>query len=73
MSDLDDLMTRIDEINAKSAADLASTDIDALIAYHRRNRARKASGEKIGDQPKVDLRALLKLKAEPAAKITRRI
>lgn len=73
MSDLDDLMVRIDEINAKAAVDLSSTDIDDLITYHRRARARKASGEKIGEQPKVNLVELLKLKKTEPVKITRRL
>src|SRR5574337_336686 len=45
-SDLDLLMSRIDEINAKTDLPLPSSDIDALISYHRRARALKASGVK---------------------------
>ncbi len=45
-NDLDDLMSRMDDINAKPAIDLTALDIDTVIAYHRRNRARKAAGEK---------------------------
>lgn len=47
MNDIDTLMQRIEEINPKPAVDITATDIDDLIAYHRRNRARKAAGEKV--------------------------
>lgn len=46
MNDLNDLMSRIDEINAKSATELTPSDIDDVIKYHRQMRNRKASGEK---------------------------
>lgn len=59
MNDLDTLMSRIDEINAKSADELSSDDIDTIIAYHRRQRQRKASGEK-PTKPKVDLSGIMK-------------
>ena len=39
MSDLDELMSR-------DPLDLSAQDIDAIIAYHRNSRARKARGEK---------------------------
>jgi hypothetical protein len=39
MSDLDELMSR-------DPIDLSAQDIDAIIAFHRAQRARKASGEK---------------------------
>jgi hypothetical protein len=39
MSDLDDLMNR-------DPLSLSAQDIDAIIAYHRNARAKKASGEK---------------------------
>lgn len=46
MNDIDTLMLRIDEINAKSPADLTAVDIDNLVSYHRQQRARKESGIK---------------------------
>ena len=79
-NDVNILMNRIEEINAKPAADLDKDDLDLLIAYHRRNRARKAAGEKalghaITGVHKPDLNTMLNL---PMAKpkvigITRRI
>ena len=45
-NDVNTLMNRIEEINAKPAPDITDDDLNLLIAYHRRNRARKAAGEK---------------------------
>jgi hypothetical protein len=85
MNDLNTLMSRIDEINRATPHDLTDSDIDTLIAYHRRNRARKAAGEKlIGNKPAkqssgIDIMALMNLNVpKPAAigttgKITRRL
>jgi hypothetical protein len=79
-NDVNILMNRIEEINAKPAPDLTSDDLDLLIAYHRRNRARKAAGEKalghtITGAPKPDLNRILNLPmAKPKTSgITRRI
>jgi hypothetical protein len=78
MNDINTLMSRIDTINAKTPRDLTDSDIDTLIAFHRRNRARKAAGQK-GETPTkstIDISALLNLpiaKAAPAVpQITRR-
>lgn len=57
MSDLNDLMARVDEINAKSPP-YTEDDITTIIAYHRNNRARRAAGEK-PTKPKVDIAAIL--------------
>ena len=38
MNDLDELMRRIEDINAKLAIDITPTDIDDLIKYHRYSR-----------------------------------
>ena len=46
MNDINLLMQRMDEINAKSAEDLLPNDISIVIAYHRNQRARRAAGEK---------------------------
>lgn len=79
MNDINLLMSRIDTINSKSPHDVTPDDIDILIAYHRRNRARKAAGEKAERPQKssVDISALLNLPAIKTAtalpKLTRRI
>jgi len=57
MSDLNDLMARIDEINAKQPP-YSEDDITTIIAYHRNMRARRAAGEK-PTKPKVDIAAIL--------------
>lgn len=73
MNDLDNLMARVDAINAKTADELTADDIDTIILYHRRNRARKAAGEK-PNRPTVDLSSLVKELAPPKpAIITRRL
>ena len=78
-NDLNTLMSRIDEINSNSPHELTTADLDDLIAYHRRARARKAAGEKLDkpSKPTVDLGTLLNLPtAKPATsipQITRRI
>ncbi len=79
-NDINLLMNRIESINAKAAPDLTTNDLDILIAYHRRNRARKAAGERalgqaITGAPKPDLNRILNLPmAKPKASgITRRI
>jgi len=36
----------LDELMSRDPLDLSSQDIDAIIAYHRNQRARRASGEK---------------------------
>lgn len=40
-------MTDLDELMARDPLELSSQDIDAIIEYHRKQRARKASGEKV--------------------------
>lgn len=70
-SDLDELMDR-DPLN------LSAQDIDDIIAYHRKQRARRAAGEKPLKNtagPKVDLTKIVKgLSPKPATPVvTRRI
>lgn len=82
-NDVNLLMARLDEINSiTDPTMLTPGDIQDLIAIHRRNRARKAAGEKLltsrpADGPTVDLMGLLNLApAKPAttnAPMTRRI
>lgn len=57
-NDIDTFMERINDINHKSADELSSDDITVLIAYHRRNRARLAAGQK-PVRPKIDLSEIL--------------
>ena len=59
-------MTDIDELMARDPTSLSSVDIDAIIEWHRVQRARRASGEKI-TKPKVDLSAIM---GSAKAKIT---
>lgn len=40
-------MTDLDELMARDPLELSEQDIDAIIEYHRKQRARKASGEKV--------------------------
>ena len=74
MNDLDELMRRIEDINAKPAIEVTATDIDDLIKYHRHSRARKAKGEKPTKPQSVDIsQVMMKLtKPKTEVKITRR-
>ena len=81
-NDVNLLMNRIESINAKPevGGPLTNEDLEILIAYHRRNRARKAAGERalghaITGAPKPDLNRILNLPmAKPKSSgITRRI
>ncbi len=72
MTDLDDLMQKLAELDAKDVGLWADKDIDIVIAYQRKFRAQKESGvrPKKGDsgapKAKLDLAALgLVKKAEP--------
>jgi len=40
-------MTDLDELMSRDPLDLSDQDIEAIIAWHRNQRARKASGEKV--------------------------
>lgn len=67
MSDLDDLMY-------KDPLELSAQDIDAIIAYHRNIRAKKAAGEKPTKPAAVDISSILsKIKTTNAPKVTRRV
>ena len=74
-NDLDLLMSRMEELNAKSATELTPSDIDTIIEYHRRQRSRKASGEKPVKPASVDISSIMtKLTVKPASEpIKRRI
>ena len=69
MTDLDDLMSR-DPLN------LSDQDIAEIIAYHRNQRARKASGERPTKtaSASIDISSLAKklVKAPSVGKIERR-
>ena len=73
-NDLDELMRRIEDINAKPVIEITPTDIDDLIKYHRYSRARKAKGEKPAKPQAVDIsQVMMKLtKPKTEVKITRR-
>ncbi len=76
MSEID-----IDTLMARDPLDLSSQDIDAIIAFHRAQRARRAAGEKptkpkatAAPEPVGSLTDLLKDKlTKPFTKIERRI
>ncbi len=67
----------LDELMSRDPCDLSSADIDAIIAYHRAQRARRASGER-PTKPKStgidisEIRAKLISETAPAPTITRR-
>ena len=72
MTDLDDLMQKLAELDAKDVSLWVDKDIDVVIAYQRKFRAQKEAGVKpkkdSSDTPKVklDLAALgLVKKSEP--------
>lgn len=69
-NDIDILMSHVQEINAKTATDVTDHDIDVLTAYHRHNRARRASGYKPAklERPKVDVLNLLGITPKSAPK-----
>lgn len=74
MNDINLLMSRMDEINAKTVDQLTADDIDTVIAYHRKQRARKEAGEKIGVKADVDLSDLIKsLKPQTKINIGKRL
>lgn len=67
MNDISTLMARVEEINRiTDPHSLTPDDISTLIAFHRRNRARRAAGlksDKPTAAPTVDLTRLLNLPA----------
>lgn len=73
MSDLDNLMERLADLDSKDVGLWNKDDIDAIIAYQRKMRAQRESGVKVSrktksDAPekKIDLLALgLVKKVEP--------
>lgn len=69
-NDLDTLMSR-------DPTDLASTDIDRIIAYHREARARRAAGEKTpkpAAAPTRDMSEIMsKLIKKPTSTLIRRV
>ena len=69
MSDLDELMRRIEDINAKPAIDLTSADIDDIIKYHRHSRARKAKGEKPSKPQSVDISQVMMKLTKPKSEV----
>ena len=80
-SDLNILMSLVAEINAKPIDALTPVDYDVLIAYYRRQRQRRATGERMARgtarasaaTPGVDILGLLALtpKAPSGPKLRR--
>lgn len=76
MTDLDDLMARLEALDSSDPASWKDKNIDDVIAYYRRNRAQREAGVKpkrgkVEGEPKktLDLVALgLMKKAEPFAR-----
>lgn len=66
MSDLDLLMARIEEINAK-VPPLHADDIDTIIAYHRAQRGRKSTGGPKLKGAAIDLSAIMGAAPKPKA------
>lgn len=66
MSDLNLLMSRIEEINLKSPP-YTPADITDLIAYHRASRASKASGVKPAKPATRDLASIMGTITKPKA------
>jgi hypothetical protein len=71
-------MTDLDELMSRDPLSLSDQDIESIIARHRNQRARKASGEKIS-KPAVNLDFILnklqitKSEENPQPTIKRRI
>lgn len=63
LNDIDRIMSLEPPLNA--------VDIDMVIEWHRKQRARRASGDKT-THPKVDLSAILKMPQKAAPKVERR-
>lgn len=68
----------LDELMSRDPTQLSKIDIDQIIAYHRKQRARRAAGEKPSRDtagPKIDLSKIVSgLKPKVAGpKITRRL
>lgn len=74
----EDTQIDLDELMSRDPTQLSKTDIDHVIAYHRKQRARRAAGEKPSKDtagPKIDLSKIISgLKPKPVGpKITRRL
>lgn len=71
-NDLDILMAHVAEINVKLPLTYTTQDLDILIAYHRHNRARRATGFKPTKpvKPTIDVLSLLSIKPTPRALTT---
>jgi hypothetical protein len=54
MNDINILMERVQQINAKDAPDLAATDIDTLVNFYRYRRIRKVELGKSYDSNALD-------------------
>lgn len=66
MTEPDPPLLDVDTLMARDPLSLSAQDIDQIIAYHRKARARKAAGEK-PIKPKIDISAILKAAPKPEA------
>lgn len=66
----------LDELMSRDPIELSKQDIDTIIAYHRKQRARRASGEKPSKDtagPRIDLSKIVAgLKPKPVGPIIKR-
>lgn len=54
MSDLDDLMSHLADLDSKDVGLWNKDDIDAIITYQRKMRAQRESGVKVSRKAKSD-------------------
>lgn len=54
MSDLDNLMLRLAEVEAKDVGLYTKDDIDVIILYQRKMRAQREAGGKVSRKAKAD-------------------
>lgn len=54
MTDLDDLMSRLADLDSKAVGLWVKDDIDVVVAYQRRFRAQKEAGVKVSRKTKSD-------------------
>lgn len=73
---IEDTPTDLDELMSRDPTELSKIDIDQIIAYHRKQRQRRASGEKPSKDTagtKIDLSKIISgLKPKPIGPIIKR-
>ncbi len=63
------MINDLDELMSRDPLSLSTQDIDQIIEYHRRQRARRASGEKAPKPTAVDISSVMK-SLKPKAPVT---